>query len=244
MVKIDPEKAVEVKPNIWWVGWPDYNAGFANNPYIIKDGNEVILIDPGSRLEEHWSIVKRKIESIIPLNKITMAIVTHQDPDLCAALPFVEEACGIDNFEVVTTERTSLFVPYYGVRTAVTTVTDGDLLEVGESGRELLFMTTPYLHFPGAMVVYDTKEKVLFSSDIFGAFSVDWSLYANKYYAEAVKSFAEPYLSDKRHVTNFLKKIEPLEIEMICPQHGSIIPKDRIQEMIDALKGLEVGIWK
>jgi len=31
--KIDPEKAVQIMPDIWWVGWPDYKAGFSNNPY-------------------------------------------------------------------------------------------------------------------------------------------------------------------------------------------------------------------
>jgi flavorubredoxin len=243
-MKINPNDAVEIKPNVWWIGWPDYNAGFSNNPYLIKDGEEYVIIDPGSRLEEHWSVVKRKIETIVPIEKITMVIVTHQDPDLCAAIPLIEQAVGVDNFEIVTTERASLFIPYYDVRTKVTVVEDGDIIEIGDSGRELVFLTTPYLHFPGSMVVYDRKEKILFSSDIFGAFSVDWSLYANKHYKQAVINFAETYLSDKRHIDNFLGKINPLELELICPQHGSIIPKERIQEMIDAITGLEVGIWK
>ena len=73
-MKIDPEKAIEIKPGIWWIGWPDYKAGFSNNPYLIKDGDEIVIIDPGSRLDAHWSVVKKKIESIIPLDKITMVI--------------------------------------------------------------------------------------------------------------------------------------------------------------------------
>ncbi len=243
MTQIDSEKAVEVKPGIWWIGWPDYDAGFSNNPYLLIEDKEVILFDPGSRLEAHWGIVKRKIESIVPLNKVTMVIVHHQDPDLCAAIPFVEEAVGINNLEIVTTERTAIFIPYYDVKTKVTPIDDGDVIEIGSGGRELLFITSPYLHFPGAMVTYDVKEKVLFSSDIFGAFSLDWSLYANEYYLEAMKVFAEPYFSDTRHVHNFLQKIEKLEIEMICPQHGSIIPKERVNEAIETLRNLEVGVW-
>jgi len=202
------------------------------------------LIDPGSALDAHWSIVKRKIESIVPLEKITMAIVTHQDPDLCAFLPYVEKAVGVDNFEIVATDRTSLFVPYYNVKTEVTTVEDGDSLEIGEQGRELVFITSPYLHFPGAMVVYDTLRKVLFTSDIFAAFSIDWSLYANEYYLEAVKIFAQPYLPSKQHLLNFLEKIKDLDIELICPQHGSIIPRKKIPELFKMMSELEVGVWK
>jgi two-component system cell cycle response regulator len=243
-MKIDPETAVEIRPNVWWLGWPDYNAGFSNNPYLIKDGDEVIIIDPGSALDEHWAIVKKKIESIVPLNKITMVIATHQDPDLCAAIPFIEKEVGVNNFEIVTTDRTSLFIPYYNVKTDVTIIHDNETLEIGDSGRELLFITSPYLHFAGAFTVYDKKEKILFSSDIFGAFSIDWNLYANDYYIEAIKSFAEPYMPDKRHLLNYLDKIKDLDIDMICPQHGSIIPREKIKEIVDAMKDLEVGTWK
>ncbi len=243
-VTIDPERAVEIRPGVWWVGWPDYDAGFSNNPYLIVDGQEVVLIDPGSRLDVHWAWVKKKVESVVPIEKITMVIVHHQDPDLCAAIPLIEEAVGVNNFEIVTTERTALFIPYYGVKTEVTAIGDGEYMEIGESGRELHFITSPYLHFPGAFVTYDKKEKILFSSDIFAGFSIDWSLFANEYYMEAMKVFSQPYLSDQRPVRNFLRKVRGIEIEMICPQHGSIIPKDKVQEAIDTLWDLEVGVWE
>ncbi len=240
--KIDPTKAIELRPGLWWIGWPDENAGFSNNPYLLIDGDEVIVFDPGSAHPKHWQWVKQKIESVVPLEKITMVIVHHQDPDLVAAVPLIEKIVGVNNFEIVTTERTAIFLPYYGVDTEITTVEDGDIIEVGE-GRELMFLTTPYLHFPGAMVTYDTKEKILFSSDIFGGFSVDWNLFANKYYFEAMKTFSQPYFAHEKHVQNFLNKIDPLEIDMICPQHGSIILKDKVKEAIEVLRNLEVGIW-
>ncbi len=244
MQKIDPTKAIEIRPGVWWLGWPDYDAGFSNNPYLILEGEEAILIDPGSRLEEHWSWVRKKIESVIPIEKITTVIVHHQDPDLCAAIPLIEEIVGVDNFDIITSERTALFIPYYGVRTQVTAITDGDRLEIGENGRYLQFITTPYLHFPGAFVTYDSKEKILFSSDIFAGFSVNWSLFADEYYVEAIKTFSQPYFPAKRHVLNFLNKIANLEIDLICPQHGSIIPKEKIPAAIETLRNLEVGIWK
>ncbi|MHA2171007.1 MAG: oxygen-binding di-iron domain-containing protein [Candidatus Kariarchaeaceae archaeon] len=244
MRTINPEEAYEIKRGVWWVGWPDHNAGFSNNPYLMIEGDEVVLFDPGSRLEEHWNAVKKKIESVIPLEKITMIIVHHQDPDLCASIPFIEEIKGINNFELVTTPRSALFLPYYGIQTEVTTVNDGDTIEIGTNGRKLKFITSPYLHSPGAMTTYDPKEKILFSSDIFGAFSIDWSLFANEHYIEAMKSFLEPYMSGKNHVVNFLNKLGDYEIKTICPQHGSIIIEEKVKEAIEVLYNLEVGIWK
>ncbi len=47
-------------------------------------------------------------------------------------------------------------------------------LELGS--RTLRFIFTPYLHFLGAFCTFDIMSKILFSSDLFGAFSDDWSL--------------------------------------------------------------------
>ncbi|MFX0092123.1 MAG: MBL fold metallo-hydrolase [Candidatus Hodarchaeota archaeon] len=238
---LESKKAVELMNNLWWIGWPDHQAGFSNNPYLLVDEDIVVLIDPGSGLDEHWAIVRQKIESVIPLEKVTTVIVHHQDPDLCGCLPHLEKVLGINNFEIVTSERTALFIPYYNVRTEVTPIQDGDTFEIGED-HDLLFLTAPYLHFPGAFTTYDLQTKVLFSGDIFGAFSVDWNLFANEYYPEAMKVFGEPYFPSKQAIRNWTRKIKPLEIRMICPQHGSII-KEHIPQYISTLEEMDVGIW-
>lgn len=238
----DYNKAVEVRENLWWVGWPDYNAGFSNNPYLMVEEDVVILFDPGSALPEHWGIVRRKVESVVPLNRVTTVVVHHQDPDLCAAIPLLEQELGVDAFEIVTSDRTAVFIPYYNVRTEVTPVQDSEVMTIGEN-HELLFITTPYLHFPGAINSYDLKYRALFSSDIFGAFSVDWALYANENYRHAMKVFGEPYFASKAAVQNYVAKIKNLEIDLILPQHGSII-NDDIPSYVQTLEEMEVGQWR
>ncbi len=243
-MKIDPLKPHKIAEDTYWIGWPDESAGFSNNPYLIVDDPDYIIFDPGSGLDLHWQWVKNKIEQIIPIEKINLVIVHHQDPDLCAAIPKLEKELGIGNFDILTTDRTGVFIPYYNVKTEITYVSDRDIIEVGSKGRQLEFITTPYLHFPGAMVTYDHLSKILFSSDIFGGFSVDWSLYANKYYFEAMKAFLQPYMSAQKHVHNFLDKIKDLEIDLIAPQHGSIIQKELVNDALEMFRNLEVGIWK
>ncbi len=240
------EKGQLVTDETYWVGFPDISAGFANNPYLIVDPELIILIDPGSGYHAHWDIVKKKIESVIPTVKdINLVIVQHQDPDICGAIPLLEKECGINNFEIYTTWRTAPFIRYYGVETDVTPIEEGDIIELSDN-RLLQFVTTPYLHFPGAFTTYDTKTKTLFSSDIFGAFSSNWSLYANENYIEAMKAFAEPYFSSKVAIEYATRKFRNLLIERICPQHGSIIDKNHgsnIEDYISALESLEVGTW-
>ena len=56
------ESAIEVAPSIWWVG---YNTDFAwsrSNPYLIVEGDEAALIDPGSMLD--FNTIKKKAARI------------------------------------------------------------------------------------------------------------------------------------------------------------------------------------
>ncbi|MHA1733443.1 MAG: MBL fold metallo-hydrolase [Promethearchaeota archaeon] len=241
---MENDKAVEVNDGIYWVGFGDDKAGFSNNPYLLVEGDSVVLFDPGSRLPEHFNTVKKKIESVVPVEKINAIIVHHQDPDLCASIPLFEEIIGVDEFELISTWRTSLLLPYYGIRTEITPIEDGESIEL-DNGRELVFVTAPYLHFAGSHVTYDTKTKTLFSGDIFGGFTANWKLYADEYYVESMKAFIEPYIAHNDVVANFLKKVADLgiEIDMICPQHGSVIKKELVPMMVDAISKFEVGSW-
>ena len=143
--------------------------------------------------------------------------------------------------KLVAQTRTALFMRYYDAKSEVISVEDGDEIEL-KSGRKLTFYTTPYVHFAGAMVTYDSKTKTVFSSDIFGAFSIDWSLYANEYYVEAFKAFTEPYIGSKDALQYAVNKLKTLEIERICPQHGSVIDTD-IGKYVQAAEDMEVGVW-
>ena len=57
----------------------------------------------------------------------------------------------------------------------------------------------------------------------------------------AMDAFMENYMPSHEIVSTNLKKLDGLEIEMIAPQHGSIIPKDQVQSFIKDLSELECG---
>ena len=88
-------------------------------------------------------------------------------------------------------------------------------------------MMAPMVHWPEVMVTYDVCDKILFSADAFGTFgALNGSLFADEV------DFISDYLSEaRRYYTNIvgkygmqvqslLKKMEALEINMICPLHG------------------------
>ena len=91
------------------------------------------------------------------------------------------------------------------------------------------FVMAPMVHWPEAMVSYDTVDKILFSADGFGTFgAINGNLFADEV------NFERDWLDDARRyfinivgkygvqVQNLLKKAATLEIKMICPLHGPV----------------------
>ena len=98
-------------------------------------------------------------------------------------------------------------------------VKDGDTLCTGK--HTLSFIFAPMVHWPEVMVTYDCYDKVLFSADAFGKFSVldideDWEDEARRYYIGIVGKYG-------MQVQNLLKKATALDIKIIAPLHGPVL---------------------
>ena len=231
-------KTVKIAENTYWVGVNDQDGGLHCNPYLIVDGDEAVLIDPGSVLD--FEYVYDNVCSIVPKEKVKYVILHHQDPDFCSSVPLFEKK-GL-SFQIVTHWRTQTLVKYYGIRSAYYLVNDnGYQLTLG-SGRKLSFIQTPYLHFAGAITTYDNSSGILFSSDLFGAFSYEWSLYAQDGYLDKMKAFHEHYMPSNDILRPVMESFLNYDISLIAPQHGSII-RDDIRKHIKALRDLECGTF-
>lgn len=232
-------QAVEIAPSVYWAGFYDKAANFHCNPYLILDGNESILIDPGS--VTHYPVVSKKVFKIVKPSQIKYIILAHQDPDLCAGVPLFEKKLDTKKVKIICNKRESFLISHYGLKSEFHLIENSvEKMEL-KSGRQLRFIHTPYLHAPGAFVTYDKKTKILFSSDLFGAFSDKWSLYADRNYSEQMKKFHEPYMPSKEIMDYSLDKLQFLDIEMIAPQHGSIIKKEMVRPCFEALRKFEYG---
>ncbi|RJP70169.1 MAG: hypothetical protein C4532_09675 [Candidatus Abyssobacteria bacterium SURF_17] len=238
MRKLDDTNAIAVAEGIWWVGFADYEAGFSNNPYLLVDGDEAVLFDPGPGHPLFRDLILQKIEQVTAPERIRYIVVHHQDPDLCGLIPFIENILHPD-LVIMTHPRTTLFIPYYGVRKGVLPLGDGDVLEL-KSGRRITFFHAPYLHFAGNIMSYDNQTASLFSGDVFAVFNREWSLYADESYIDLARNFIEHYIAAKEPVTYAYEKIKDLKIDRILPQHGGII-ESNIEKFLDMLRTVEPG---
>ena len=216
----DTRHAVQVADRVWWVGHEQKDDIFQCHVYLIEQGDQSVLLDPGSVLTFRHTF--RKIEEIIPFNHIRYFVCHHQDPDITGALGLIDQLVGREDAVLVTHWRTRMLIKHYGLQLPFWLVEEHDW-KLPLEDRNLEFVFTPYAHFPGAICTFDPVSQVLFSSDIFGGLTPEFALVDILGYA--------------------LRAIERHPIRMIAPQHGSIIPEHLVGSMIDKLKTLDCGLY-
>jgi two-component system, cell cycle response regulator len=227
----------EIVDGIYWVGSIQKNADLVCNPYLVVDGEEAVLIDPGNVLD--FEDVYKNVTEIVPIEKIKYVILSHQDPDLCSSVTLFEDR-GL-NAKIVTYWRTSVILKYYGIKSEMYLVNETDYKLTLSTGRVFTFILAAYLHFPGSIATYDEKSETLFTGDLFASFSQDkWNLYANDSYLEPMKAFHEHYMPGNEILRPVMEVFLGLNVKFIAPQHGSVI-KDDVKKFITTLRDLECG---
>ncbi len=239
---MDFTKAIEIAKDIFWVGHVIPNDPFQCHVYLIKNGNESVLIDPGSMIT--FPVTLNKITSVVPINDIKYIILHHQDPDIVGCVSTLEKIIPRDDKVFVTHWRSETLLKHYQWETPFWLVDQHNWKLTLKGGRELEFIFTPYAHFAGAFCTFDKQTKTLFSSDIFGGLTEEFSLFAKDMdYFDSLKLFHIHYMPSKAILNHTLNKLIKTEPDMIAPQHGSIIKKDLIKPMVEKMRDLNCGLY-
>jgi flavorubredoxin len=225
--------------SVYWLGTPEDSA-FRCNTYLIRDGHDAILVDPGGR--PSFEFIKKRISQILSLNEISALILCHQDPDVGASMTdWLDISPGL---KIITSVRANVLLPHFGK-------TEYDFFNINEepeysfaTGRKLRFIQSPFLHFPGAFTTFDPTSGFLFSGDIWAAMDMDWKLVVEdfSYHELKLNLFHLDYMASNIAARGFIDRIRGLEINAILPQHGSLIPKRFIPKAISYLMNLKCGL--
>ena len=226
------------KHAIYWLGITDKTA-FRCNSYLIVDGEEAILVDPGNR--SFFNQILSRLSQIIPPGQVTGMILCHQDPDVAASM--VDWLNINPGMQVFSTPRTHVLLPHYGRCNYTQYDVEKNNHFILPSGAELVFYPAPFLHSPGAFVTYDSEAGYLFSGDIWAALDIDWKLIVTSFKDHRLKLdlFQKDYMASNLATRGFVQSLSDCDIQAILPQHGSIIGPHHIVEALDYLKKLQCG---
>ena len=201
-------------------GQYDVPNGMAYNSYVILDEKIAVMNTVDINFHEEWL---NNVKEALAGKKPDYLVVQHMEPDHSAnIINFIRE---YPDAQIISSAMAfNMMKQFFGTDFANKRiiVSDGDTLSLGE--RTLTFVAAPMVHWPEVMIVYDDKDKVLFSADGFGKFGAldveeDWACEARRYYVGIVGKYG-------MQVQNLLKKAEGLDIEKICPLHGPVLTEN------------------
>jgi two-component system cell cycle response regulator len=237
---------VRIADDVWWVGVRLPGDQFQCHAYYIANGSSSVLLDPGSPLTIEATMAK--VSQIASPDSIAYLVCHHPDPDIAASLRDLSTMLTREDVRVVTEWRAQALLKHYGHRFGYARVEEQDWRLPLADGRALEFQLTPYLHFPGAMVSYDTGTGTLFSSDLFGGFVPDSDVLVCddlEYVIENAKPFHQHYMPSTELLSAGLSRIQHRwpDIQRIAPQHGHVIPQPLVAGAFAALATIDCGVF-
>ncbi len=243
---MDTSKAINIGGDVYWLGNRSESL-LETNTYLIaheKDGRHVnIIVDPGP--SETINALQKAAQPIIGgLNKTHIMLINHQDPDVSLNSNYIQKLN--PNCLVVASEDTWRLIRFYDLKVskfrAVETFRSGRVKF--SSGHQMVFVPTPFCHFRGAIMFYDVSSRILFSGDFMGGLSYSQDLYATEDSWEGIKTFHQLYMPSHEAVKLAISRIRNLNPKplKIAPQHGSIIEGLLVDDFLERMYHLPVGL--
>jgi flavorubredoxin len=229
----------KVTDQLYWVGANDHRLALFENIHPIPYGvsyNSYLLLDKQTVLFDtvDWSVCRQfleNVEYVLNGRDLDYVVINHMEPDHGASLE--EILLRYPKAKIITTEKAVMLMRQFGFHVDGRTeeVKEGDTKSFGK--HVVTFVAAPMVHWPEAMVTFDTTNGVLFSADAFGSFKAldgklfndevnydrDWIDEARRYYTNIVGKYG-PF------VQTLLKKASGIDIKIICPLHGLVWRSD------------------
>jgi len=212
------------------------------NQHLIVHNGKGMLLDPGGH--RAYNQVMADVSSELPLKDLEVLFLSHQDPDIVAAI----------NGWLMTTDATAYasklwkrFIPHFGMDHLV----EHRLLEIPDQGMrlslngcELLFLPAHFLHSCGNFQVYDPVSKILYTGDLGASLGNQERVVTDLAgHIPLMESFHQRYMAGNAVMRAWANMVSTLDIECIAPQHGAVMQgKAVVQQFIDWCRHLACGI--
>jgi len=204
-----------VTDNLYWVGANDHRTHLFENIHPISRGvsyNAYLLMDESTVLFDtvDWSVCRQLIENldhVLDGRPLDYLVINHMEPDHGASIE--EILLRWPNVKIISTAKAFMLMRQFGF-----TVDDQELIEVKEGdtysfgAHTVTFIAAPMVHWPEAMVTFDTTNGALFSADAFGSFiALDGKLFADEV------NFDRDWIDEARRYYQTACQLDPGNVE-------------------------------
>lgn len=229
---------IAIKEDIFWVGAKDPDRavfdgllplpqGTTYNSYLVVGSEKTALFDT---VEPEFLDVL--LANLAGVKKIDYIVSHHAEQDHSGSIPVLLEKypeaqllCLQKNKEML---QDLMTIPDDRIQV----VADGG--EVSLGNKTIRFMFCPWVHWPETAITYIPEDKILFPCDFLGSHHSFTSIFAGDnpaVYKGAREYYVQIMMLYSKMTAKHLDRIKALDIEMICPSHGSVY--DRPQLILD-----------
>lgn len=214
------------------------------NEYLISVNDDAILTDPGGM--EIFPAVFSAISNSVDPSSIKKLFASHQDPDIISSL-----SLWLDynpNLKCYLSWLWASFIPHFGGNDETFIPIPDEGMEINLGNISLKAIPAHYLHSSGNFHLYDPQAKILFSGDV-GAAMIPHDedyLYVHDFdkHRPYIEGFHRRWMGSNQAKNDWCDRVDNMEIEMLCPQHGAIYKGDDVKRFLQWFRELEVGIAK
>jgi len=211
------------------------------NQHIIVDGNEAAVLDPGGH--KIYARLFGELHSLVPPSGLKHIFLSHQDPDIVAAI----------NGWLMATDATAYapgvwtrFIPHFGVDELVVKRIIGvpdEGMSVSLNDKPLKLIPAHFLHSPGNFHVYDPTAKILYSGDLGASLGPPEFMVSDfDAHIRHMEAFHRRYMPSRKALQMWVAMARSLDIEIIAPQHGAVFGnRQLVERFIEWVAGLECG---
>ena len=235
----------KVTDDLYWVGANDHRLALFENIHPLYHGvsyNAYVLLDEKTVLFDtaDWSVGRQFIDNVKAVlggRPLDYLVINHVEPDHAASIE--EIFARWPQVRIVTSPRQS-----FCCTNLASPLTPGRLRRsrraTASASADILspLSVPPMVHWPEAMVSFDTTSGVLFSADAFGSFrALDGKLFADEFH------FDSEWLDDaRRYYTNIVGKYGP-QVQALLNKASSLVGLDNIKFICPSMAPCGGGTW-
>ena len=198
--------------------------GSSNNAYLVRGSEKTAIVDLGEPNDEADFITNLMR---LDQHSLDYIICLHAEQDHSGLLPLMLEIYPMAKVVTNETCRGLLFEMHNleGYEERFITIANGEILSLGD--KTLKFYLAPWIHWPDTMFVEIVEDRVLFTSDFFGAHYASETLFQDDNspdYLEAAKRYYSALMMPFRaSVVKYIDLVKKLNPEYIGPAHGPVL---------------------
>jgi flavorubredoxin len=212
------------------------------NEYVIESGGVALITDPGG--QEIFPAVFSALSADFDPRKVANIFASHQDPDVISSLALW--LAFNPKIRCYSSWLWSQFIPHFGGdgQTIISLADEGGPIRLGKI--TLHAVPAHYLHSSGNFHLYDPVAKILFTGDVGAALlpPTQDELFVEDFHEHIryAEGFHRRWLGSNEAKNEWCDRVEKMEIDMLCPQHGAIYRGQDVGRFIEWFRALKVGV--